>query len=344
MRVIDYSAAFGRIRALRGELLDGKTIEETLNAKSLEGIIDILKRTCYGMGRPLPYSREGLERTIRNSIVELYTKVLDFMPKETRELLKVAIRRFEIENIKKILTSKLQDGKAISKESLMDLRGFSTVPIEKLLSAKGFNEVVEVLKNTHYGEYLKGRLPEERLETLFAVETALDYGFFRELIELNETLKDIDRKINSFYFGMQCDLLNLQWIVRAKSFFGFSEEKIFSYTIPFGAYLDNTKIRDLIRSKTLEEFLRPLSRTPWGRDMGEISDLKDPSLETKLLRRFYSGVIKSPLIKSNLFSIGSFIELLCQKEMEVHDLTVIIESKAYEIPPEAIRPLLLKVG
>ncbi|GEM_PF-2094040 len=344
MKVVDYSAAFASIRAIRGELLDERTIEEALNARSLEGVIDVLKKTYYGKEKALPYSREGLERTIKGSIVDIYTKVINFMPEKTKNFLTAAIRKFEIENIKRILTSKLLETPMISKESLIDLKGFTTIPLERLISARSFSETIEFLKKTPYGDYIKGKLPEERIETLFAIEMVLDYGFFRELIERNEGLESIDKDINSFYLGMQCDLINLEWIIRAKSFFGFSEERILSYSIPFGRYLNNSKIRELIRAKSFEDFLRPLHRTPWGEELKEVTDLKDPILDARLLKRFYRSVIKSPLIRKNIFSIGSFIELLCQKEMEIHDLTIIIESKIYDVPPETVRPLLLKVG
>ncbi|MCS7233797.1 MAG: V-type ATPase subunit [Synergistetes bacterium] len=344
MKVIDYSAAFARIRAIRGELLNKEVLEEALNSKSLEGLVDIIKKTPYGKDKPLPYSREGLERLLKSSIIDIYLKVLEFMPKRSREFLKATIKRFEIDNIKRILTSKLKNGEEISKEALYDLKGLSYLDIDELLSARKLSEAVEVLRKSSYGEYLEGKLPEEDVETIFGIEMILDYGFFKELIQLNETLDPIDKDINNFYFGMQCDLINLGWIIRAKNYFSLREEKIFSYTLPFGRYLNNKKLKELTQAKKIEDFLKPLSNTPWGEEIGKFTDLKDPLIERKLLKRFYNSVTKSPLIRNNLFSIGSFIELLCQKEMEIYDLTVIIESKAYDIPPETVRPLLLKVG
>lgn len=344
MRAIDYSAAFARIRAIRGELLSREALEEILNSKTLEGLVDIIKKTPYGKDKTLPYSREGLERILKSSIIDIYFKVLQFMPERTRTFLKATIKRFEIDNIKRILTSKIKNGEEIPKEALYDLRELSSLNLDELLSARNLSEAIEVLKKSPYGEYLEGKLPEEDIETLFGIEMVLDYGFFKELISLNESLNPIDRKINSFYLGMQCDLINLGWIIRAKSFFRFSEAKIFSYTLPFGRYLDNRKLKELIKAKGFEDFLNLLSNTPWREEIEKVSDFKDPLVERRLLRRFYNSVIKSTLIKNNLFSIGSFIELLCQKEMEISDLTVIIESKAYDLPPEKIRPLLLKVG
>lgn len=344
MRVIEYSAAFARIRAIRGELLSKEVLEEALNSKTLEGLVDIIKKTPYGKDKTLPYSREGLERTLKSSIIDIYLKVLQFMPEKARDFLKATIKRFEIDNIKRTLTSKVKNGEEIPKEALYDLRELSSLNLDELLSARNLSEAIEILRKSSYGEYLEGKLPEEDIETLFGIEMALDYGFFKELIALNETLDTIDRKINSFYLGMQCDLINLGWIIRAKSFFKFSEAKIFSYTLPFGRYLDNRKLNELIKAKNLEDFLKPLSDTPWREVVEKSDDLKNPIIERKLLKRFYDSVVKSTLIRNNLFSIGSFIELLCQKEMEISDLTVIIESKAYDLPPERIRPLLLKVG
>lgn len=344
MRSSKYAAAFARIRAIRGNLLEKEKLEEILNAKTLEGIIEILKKTPYGKERALPFSREGLERAIKNTIIDIYTKVLEFLPENTREFLRVAVRRFEIDNIKKILTSKLHEERTLSEENLLDLGEFSVVPISELLSAKSLPEIIEKLRKTPYGKYIEGKLPDENLETIFAIEMVLDYGFFKELIALNKKLDEIDRKINSFYFGLQCDLLNLTWVLRARNFFGFSEEKIFSYTVPFGTYLNNEKLRKLAKAKGFEEFLKPILDTPWGKELEEVGNLKDPALETRLLRKFYETTVKSSLIKSNPFSIGSFIELLCLKEMEIHDLTTIIESKAYDLPLEKVKPFLLMLG
>ncbi len=312
--------------------------------KTLEGAIEILKKTPYGREKTLPFSREGLERAIKNTIIDVYTKILDFLPESTREFLKVAVRRFEIDNIKKILTSKLQEERRLTEEDLLDLRNLSVVSIRELISAKNLREVIEKLKGSPYGRYIEGKLPEERLETIFVIEMVLDYGFFKELIVLNRKLDNIDRKINSFYFGLQCDLLNLEWIIRAKNFFGFSKEKIFSYTVPFGMYLNNDKLKELVRARNFNEFLKPISDTPWGREIEEVGDLRNPVLETRLLKKFYGTAVNSHLIKSNPFSIGSFIELLCLKEMEIHDITTIIESKAYDLPPERVKPFLLMLS
>ncbi|KUK13534.1 MAG: H(+)-transporting two-sector ATPase, partial [bacterium 42_11] len=276
MRSIEYSAAFARIKAIRGELLSKEVLEEALNAKSLDGLIDIIKKTPYGRGKSISYSREGLERIIKNSLVEIYFKVLQFMPKRSQTFLRATMKRFEIDNIKRVLRSKLSNEEDIQKDSLYELKDFSSFDISDLISAKNLAEAIEILRKTPYKEYIEGKLPEEELETLFGIEIALDYGFFKELIELNESLEPLDKEINKWYLGMQCDLINLGWIVRAKNFFNFREEKIFSYTFPFGKYLNEEKLKQLIHAKNMEEFLKPLVNTPWREEVEKAGDLKNP--------------------------------------------------------------------
>ncbi len=344
--ISEYSALLARMKAVKSNLLSRDTFLKLIEVNTNDEVAKILLTTAYEPyikkhSKGEHYRREYIERALRDSFMDMYFKALVFLPKAAAKIVKEALRRFELENIKLILRSRgKEDEFGLVKEDLIDLRSYSKIPFEELLNLNTIEEVAEHLKDTPYGNTLRRITESYKEEGLFAIEMGLDYEFFRRLIYLAKSLSFPDRDIMRFYLGLECDMLNLLWILRAKLIHKFSDEVVFTYTLPFGHLIKDAMLRRIVKINSIAEIQATLEGNPWE-DVFEGIEYFSISTEIKMKRKFYNTVINSQLLKANPFSIAPFIETLTLKEVEVTDITTIIESKRYQFTTEEMQKYLI---
>lgn len=94
---------------------------------------------------------------------------------------------------------------------------YSQISIEKLITSRTTDELVENLKGTEYYEPLH-KLRDSQSVTLFDYDLALDLYYFTTLWkDRKRVLKKKELEIFTRDCGSKIDLLNLQWIYRAKN-------------------------------------------------------------------------------------------------------------------------------
>jgi vacuolar-type H+-ATPase subunit C/Vma6 len=175
---------------------------------------------------------------------------------------------------------------------------------------------------------------------LFPLEVALDLDLWRNIWRLLNLLKGADHVQALRLMGMLLDHTNLMWASRYKIFHHLSEEEIINYTLPFGV-----RVKDrLIRSVASGEDAIPLVAEIYPDLAGLLNEMRDPVrdlpiFEFHLRRRFRDTCQKTFL--GDPFHVGILLGYLFLLEMEIQDLTVLLEAKSLGLSSSVYQSYLL---
>jgi V/A-type H+/Na+-transporting ATPase subunit C len=268
--------------------------------------------------------------------------VIHSAPGHARALLVQGLRHFEVRNLKAVLRGivigstweQIQD-------ILFPLGSLSVLPAQQMLEAGNIEAAVAQLSNTPYFETLTQALKRYASEqSLFPLEIALDLNYWRKLWGLAAQLPGQDHAQAARIIGTVVDVTNLMWALRYHSYYHLSEEEVINYTLPFGHHVQDEDIRAIAAGgdpARVVERLYPGLRNVEA--MLQDPERGLPKLELELQRRMRLQFIA--VFESYPFTIGLALALVQLSELELQDLTVLIEAKASQMPSEEYVPYLL---
>jgi V/A-type H+-transporting ATPase subunit C len=178
-------------------------------------------------------------------------------------------------------------------------------------------------------------------KNLFPLEVALDLYYWRQLWHEAKKLRGQDRQQALRIIGSLMDVNNLMWVIRYKVYHGLSEEEVINYTLPFGYHVRDEDIRAIAAGADLSSVV--------GRVFPFIPDLNTllenprrglPQLEVVLKRHVMEQCLSA--FTGNPFHIGIPLAFLILSDLEIQDLTVLIEAKASHMPEEEYLPFMLR--
>lgn len=341
-----YAAIHSRVRVMYSTLLTPQELTDLASAPDLNSLVGYLKGTPYG-----PYL-EGLEEKdltprqvihqIQRRLADVYITLIQAAPAHTRALLTELFRHFEIDNLKAILRAVVTGSSWEQiRDILFPLGSFTKLPGEKMLEAGTVESAVAQLVNTPYYDTLSHalkRFTEER--SLFPLEVALDLNYWRNLWINANRLPGQDRTQALRIIGPLVDMNNLMWAMRYRVYHHLSEEEIINYTLPFGYRVRDEDIRAIAAGADIGRIVMRVYPGLMNID-GLLQDPERglPKLELQLqrrLRRQLNGVFTG-----YPFHIGLPLAFLILNELELQDLTVLVEAKASGKAPAEFMPYLL---
>lgn len=345
--VSGYAAISARVRAMYSSLLAPQDFVRLSDSQDLPSLISQLKQTAYA-----PYleslkdkdlTPQKLDLAIKGRLGDSYRSITQMAPEHARPLLKQLYRYFEVQNLKAILRAVVSD---LTWEHVQDVlfpMGEMTVlPAQAMLESGSVAAAIELLQNTPYYETLSFAMKRYSAEqNLFALEVALDLHYWRQLWMEAKKMPGQDGVQATKIIGSLMDVNNLMWVIRYKVYHGLSEEEIINYTLPFGYRVRDDDVRAVAAGADLSLVV--------GRVFPGIPDLNAllenprqglPQLEVILGRRLMQQCLSAFI--GNPFHIGLPLAFLILSNLEVQDLTVLIEAKSSEMPAEEFRPYLLR--
>jgi vacuolar-type H+-ATPase subunit C/Vma6 len=182
------------------------------------------------------------------------------------------------------------------------------------------------------------RYAEER--SLFPLEVALDLAYWRDLWRNVGQLSSASRMPGRCVVGSLLDASNLMWAIRYRLNHRLSEEEIINYTLPFGYRVRDEDIRAIAAGADIASLVNRLYP-----EVGDVALLLRepqsgiPKLEVRL-QRYNAGVYRNAFL-GYPFHIGIPVAYLLLTEMEIQDLTMLMEAKASRLPPERFQSHLL---
>ncbi len=344
--VAGYAALHSRVRILYSGLLTIQQSAMLRDTSSLPALVAGLKNTAYG-----PYltatdekdlAPRQVEAQLKHKVADSYMAVIHSAPGQDRALLTQALRHFEVRNLKAILRGIVIGSSWEQIQNILfPLGSLSVLPAQQMLEAGNIEAAVAQLNGTPYYETLTQAMKRYVSEqSLFPLEIALDLNYWRKLWGAAAQLPGQDHAQAARIIGTTVDVTNLMWALRYHSYYHLSEEEVINYTLPFGYHVRDEDIRAIAAGADaahVVERLYPGIRNVEAMLLDPERGL--PKLELELQRRMRQQFIA--VFQSYPFTIGLALALVQLGELELQDLTVLIEAKSLQLPAEEYMPYLL---
>lgn len=346
MGLLAYSGITTKVRAMESRLLKPEQFRELAEQEDVRSAADYLKEQpayaeVFDGLDDTKLHRGYIEQILTQSEYRDFTRLYRFSSMKQRKFLDLYFKHYEVEVIKKLLRHML--GGREGQTDLSMFQGFfekhSELDLETLCRAKNFSEFTEALEGTVYGKLLS-QMQEKGQTGLFDCELKLDLFYFQLLWKLrNKLLSKTERKILDDCFGSRLDLLNIQWICRARSFYRLSQAEIYALLIPVHYRLRADKVKLLVEAEDDAKFFAVLRETPYGKQeelqTGQMPDIQ--LLSNQMLNRIYGRTghryPHSPAV------LDSY---LYRKELEMRKIVTALEGIRYGLPASEIMELLAK--
>ena len=346
MGLLAYSGITTKVRAMESRLLKPEQFQELAEQEDVRSAADYLKEQpayaeVFDGLDDTKLHRGYIEQILTQSEYQDFTRLYRFSSMKQRKFLDLYFKHYEVEVIKKLLRHML--GGREGQTDLSMFQGFfekhSELDLETLCRAKNFSEFTEALEGTVYGKLLS-QMQEKGQTGLFDCELKLDLFYFQLLWKLrNKLLSKTERKILDDCFGSRLDLLNIQWICRARSFYRLSQAEIYALLIPVHYRLRADKVKLLVEAEDDAKFFAVLRETPYGKQeelqTGQMPDIQ--LLSNQMLNRIYGRTghryPHSPAV------LDSY---LYRKELEMRKIVTALEGIRYGLPASEIMGLLAK--
>ena len=354
MRGMDstYSGAYGRLKVARTELLSFSTIRGFLSM-GLDEITRVLSSTVYKEDINALYTLyknpELLEMAANRRLSARNRLSLFAPPPAAADMLKAYMSKWDVENIKAILSSKYLGYSMKQTETF--LLSFRDVPVgifggnmtredfNVLLNQQGVEGVAEALTRYGYGSTVLQYIENYRKDGDIApMLQALDRYYYTRLFSSLRFYLGSEGPLVR-YFKEEVDMKNFKILLSGKDA-SIPFEKLRDSLLPFGTVtLDGLQslysadsVSDMV-SKLTERFDlgRALERY---RETGELG-LFEQSMRSSLLSR-YLGILDAQSLSS-----GAIFSYIFRAERERDNIRTVVTGKAYGLPPERIEELLV---
>lgn len=342
-----YAYINAKTRALKSRLLLPSDYENLLGVSGYSGLAESLRATSYGQALSrFPASFDGLVQMYYQDLFDCYRSVIRTLSGNRKRLVQHLYQKYELENLKAILRIVCQE-KTREKATQFLLptgasvtgsdHGKSFSP-EALLQAKSLEEIVDQLKRTCYYRPLKNALYRfvEEKET-FPLEMALDLSYYSHLWKIVASLGHQERKIVRSILGVEMDILNIIWIFRFKEVYHFSPEEILNYGLTQGCHISPECRKKLAYSVDRKDAVTHLAGTPYKDLLVDHDDHEASSIQ---LWRYLLAVVRKNW-HGFPFHIGTVLDYVLFKEIEVKSLISITEAKRLNLSRESIADYLI---
>ena len=272
------------------------------------------------------YHRGNVEKILYQSLFDDYSRIFRFAGMEQKTFLKLYWKRYEVDLINyclRIVFNHYEKPFDLEyKKEFFDR--YSQISIDRLITSKNIDELVDNLRDTEYYGAL-ARIRDSGAGTLFDYDLALDLYYFSSMWKKNKRLlKGKELELYTRDCGTKIDLLNIQWIYRAKKYYHMLPPDIYSLTIPIHYRISVEEFKMLVEAPTLEEFERQLGTTYYAKKLVGFEGKKLEHIYKECLKRLYlSDRRKNP------YSIATVNTYLFLKEEEIYKLTTALECIRY---------------
>ena len=171
---------------------------------------------------------------------------------------------------------------------------------------------------------------------LFDYEFALDMFLFRnQWKRAQKDLKKEDKETVLRSIGTQIDVLNLQWIYRAKKYYNMEASEIYAIIIPVHYRLKKEEVVRMAEADSVAGLMTAIGGTKYGRYLEE-GVLPDPEKVGTQIQE----AIHRTMLRHSPYSAACLDVYLYEKEREVRKVITAMECVRYGLPSDKIREYL----
>lgn len=331
--LLAYSGVSTKVRAMERKLLKWSDYEALSQMTNLHDAVSYLKSLPgYSATFDVPaenrLNREFVEKLIMRSLYFDYQKIYKFCNPKQRSFLQLYFKRFEIEVLKyflrNIFNSHKQSFYITTRKEFF--QKYSKLDLEALFACNNVLSLVQVLEGTEYFSLLN-HLNQREDSTLRDYEIALDLYYFSVFWkQKNKLFSGKDLKAITKDYGVQIDMLNIQWAYRAKKYYNLRAGDIYAMAIPIHYKLKKEQFMGLAQAESAEEVVDLLKHTYYGSKYTQVIQGDIENTYYKILNRIYRLDVRQ-----NPYSMVAIHTYLYQKEREIDTLTTVLECIRYKL-------------
>lgn len=331
--VINYSGIVTKIRAMRSKMLTDDDFRKMSACSSVRDVLIYLKdNTPYSnlIDRVSPslYRRSSMESLLMESLYEDYIKLYRFANSKQKKYLQFLLKKYEVDRIKYCIGIVFNHySKPFDIEFKKDFFSrYSSIDIAKLVESNTIGALVENLRGTEYYPILHV-LHATETATIFEYELALDLYYFRFMWSLRRKLADkkevelLEREI-----GSEIDLMNLDWIHRAKKYYSLVETEIYTLLVPIHYHIRDAEMKKLVEAPSVEEYLKLVDQSYYGK---KFAAAFENGIDVEKLTERYLDFIYTHAFRNNPYSMASIQGYLYFKEKEINRIIKALECIRY---------------
>lgn len=349
-----YSGSYGRIKVSQSDFLTSSFVNNLIEMKDVDEITHALSSTSYREDIDALYSLyknpELVDMAINRHLIKKNKLALFAPPPMARNSLTAYMAKWDVENIKAILSSKVL-GYSI-KETETFLVSFRDLPMgifggnlsheeyKTLMSKDSVESIVNYLSRFGYGSYVLQYIEFYRKSgEISRLLSALDSFFY---IRLMESLKFYNGDEGPLirYFKEEIDSKNIMILLKAKDL-DVSYDRITGRMIP-GGNLALDQLEDLFGTENVGEIVSKLrNKYDMDRGMSEYSENGSLNIfEIDLKRAIYKKYFET--LNSQSLSVGAIFAMVFRAEIERENLHTIVIGKSYSLDNDKIADLLIR--
>lgn len=326
-KVKTHAAANAKAKVILGSLLTEADFTKLIQLETADAVKSyLLTKTHYQkMAMTITDDTEAFEILLKKYFFTVYEKFFLFYVDEYRNFFKAMLNRYEVENLKLFIRT-LNRGESVSgiSEHLLYSTRYSNLDYRALLTACTMEDLMIILKGTLYFDTLKIFIDEPPEQMSFHMEMALDRSYFNRLYDAIMKLKKRDREIMLNLYGINVDILNIQWIYRGRKYFDISSEELFNFTLSEGKNYDFKALKTFCYMD-LEAYKSVVESGDYGAVFKDKPYMMERAMEKHLFYRM------DDFTKHAENSIAWPMVLIHKFEYEVRDLYTILEAKKYGV-------------
>jgi len=333
--------------------LSPEAFDELARASSLESMLAMLRDSCFSE-LETTYGATGDLKQVELRLIEheigLYRELKRHVHPATVEFLDALLIRYEIDNLKnaiRVFFDRIVRRRAIDPRSEYILYQpiIHALPIDKILYAESFDELVTLLAKTGYDAVLSEYVDQVKQDdSLFRMEIAFDHLYYARLRAAVDRLSSQDRRIVHRLVGAEIDTENISWIVRLKTFYDIAPELLEASIIPGGTVVTASHAKELCQEKTVATVLGNIIEQHYA-DYSTLltSQTSKSTSGLVLIGRILEEIRRQEIrhiLAGDPFTIGIILVYFLLKRRELSSLRRLLTAKRYGREPDAMESMI----
>lgn len=220
------------------------------------------------------------------------------------------------------------------------LVGKTRVDLFALGQAKNFAEILEVVRLTPYYKPLRGRyMADPFLRDYPMTEASLLHQSYTALFALiDKTLSGRDAKAVRELFLQECEIYNLDLLIRVKSYFpgSYTPEELWQLLLPYRYHLPKHTLAEMTEAKTADALVQMFIASPAVKYTGPLGPEEVAAEGSRSIHKHAKQVLR--LSSSPGATLAAFLTLA---KLDKENIVNVIEGVRYGLEPERVRAMLV---
>lgn len=341
---MNYNAINAKVKAMKRHLLKYEDYEMLSMLGSVEEVGQkLMEYPAYhdvlSQLEGVEIHRNLLEHKINMALADDFSRIYNFIGDyRTRKYLNAFFLSFEIQIIN-ILLCMVYDERDIpySIPEMREIFGDKlNIDVSKLMKSKTVSELIDNLQGTYFYSMLVDVYKKDD-SSLFKLEMQLDLFYYMHLWRLQK--KYLDKKnlvIMERIKGIEVDLRNIMWVYRLKKFYNIEASQIYAYLIPINYKLKISQLSRMAEAATEEILMNEIQQSPYGTAFSDFTQI-----EQVFYREMFKEYRKAEA--TNPSSLAVTVGYMYHKEVELKNITALLECVRYKMTPEQIMGYLYEI-